>query len=41
MWIVARNAGRAENSYTWTDEMESAKTAQEIAHHSQESEKFG
>src|SRR6266566_9847359 len=41
MRIVSFNPGRAENGYAWTNEMQYTKTAQKIAHHSQEGEKFG
>src|SRR5690349_3919934 len=36
MRIVALNAGGAENRYARADEVQDAKSAQEIAHHSQE-----
>src|SRR6266542_4870060 len=41
MWIVRLDPGGAEDGHAWTDEMKRAKSAQEIAHHSQEGEKFG
>src|SRR6266496_415487 len=40
MRIVAFDSGRAEDGHAWTDEMKGAKSAQEIAHHSQEGEEF-
>jgi hypothetical protein len=36
MRIVAVNSRRAENGYTGTNEVEDTKTAQEVAHHSQQ-----
>src|SRR5438094_6536975 len=33
--IVALDAGRAKNRHAWTDEMQGAKSAQEIANQSQ------
>jgi len=41
MRIVGFDARRAENRYAWTNEMESPKASQKIAHHAQESEKLG
>src|SRR5205814_302812 len=38
--VVARNPRRAEHGYARTNKMECAKSAQEIAHDSQHSEKF-
>src|SRR5437588_13028384 len=40
MRIVAFDPGRAKNRHAWTNEMKGAKSAQEIAHHSQEGEEF-
>src|SRR5947208_15657400 len=40
MRIVAFDPGRAKNRHAWTNEMKGAKSAQEIAHHSQEREEF-
>ena len=40
MRIARFDAGRAKNGYAWTDEVKRAKSAQEIAHHSQEREEF-
>ena len=40
MRIAQLNPGRAKNSHAWTNEMKRAKSAQEIAHHSQEGEEF-
>ncbi len=41
MRIVAFNSRRAENGYARADEVERAKSAQKIAHHSQEGEELG
>src|SRR5437660_84636 len=41
MWIVDLDAGRAKDGDAWPNKMQDAKTAQKIAHHSQEGEKFG
>src|SRR6266576_4378140 len=40
MRIVAFDSRRAKNSHARTSEMKGAKSAQEIAHHSQEGEEF-
>src|SRR5205814_8577444 len=40
MRIVVLNAGGAENGHARTDEVEGAKSAQEIAHHSQEGDEL-
>src|SRR6266542_1715684 len=40
MRIVSFDSGRSKNGYAWSDKMEYPKTAQEIAHHSQESNEF-
>jgi hypothetical protein len=39
LWGAA-NPGRAKNGHAWTDEMKSAKSAQEIAHHFQQRDEF-
>jgi hypothetical protein len=41
MWTVDLDAGRAKDGDAWPNKMQDAKTTQEIAHHSQKSEKFG
>src|SRR6266496_1336526 len=39
MRIVSFDSGRSKNGYAWSDKMEDTKSAQKIAHHSQEGEK--
>src|SRR5439155_20952480 len=41
MRIFGLNPGRAKNGHTWTDEVQGAKSAQEIAHDSQKGEELG
>ena len=41
MRIIALNPSRTENGHTWTDEVQCAKSAQEIAHYSQKGEEIG
>src|SRR5206468_10342140 len=39
--IVALDPGRAEDGHTWPDEVQGAKSTQEIAHDSQKGEELG
>jgi hypothetical protein len=41
MRIAGLNSRRAKDGHAWTDKMKRAKSAQKIAHHFQEGEKFG